>query len=362
MFIRWLILLILCVWGFSYCTPPFRVVGVTSELSSETSENTDSYEEDETDEDSSEEIDETKTPYRIIMDTVGYMTCDAPWSKQPQGAFRLKFGAYRTGGIGLSGKSFAERGEEGIKEFPYYRATPAIVVVEGRWATDSYIKDSVKVFPRIQLEDYLDLFVERKETLTKTFRDRELSVGLTEGRIEKYNFLAGFLDNKERPQTYKNEDNDNTFHGMFHEISTRKKEHFSALSSIESRYPSYSKDRPKHWDCDSNRFHFQIRRHSEHRNSPDEPGCSNKTRYSNDPETEAYSTARKLLGEEWNINAEDRCISLKSSRNICYRISDPRSKNSENSEVFFSDAQNCNTSSVGRYCPHYFSICMNPSS
>ena len=82
---------------------------------------------------------------------------------------------------------------------------------------------------------------------------------------------------------------------------------------------------------------------------PDEPLCSSSSGGGT-----ALAVARAVLGNNWDINANSnrKCISPKDPTDLCYLGLPDRSRNR-----LAAANQECDAT-VGRYCPHFLSICI----
>lgn len=383
------LLLSVCLGLFAYCVPSLHTIqlgsgGKDSDEEGDTDEY-DDYSEGEDPEDmecdvengedceDDEYVDELDMPYDILMDTVSYLTCDS--GNLPDDTFAFKIEALREGGIRLRMK-FGQMAESKIKQYPYHRVYPTLIPIPPRWwihpsSTIRYpVSGRFGSLPSIELEDYLDIFLERGEDFTSRFgRDHiqlgwkanlNLQYGL-QSLIERSYLLVSFYHTSRGTSLlgYRDPDNDReTTHGRYYRIDLREEEQHYTLSDVTERYPvgrRHLSQKENSWSCG---LRFNVMRNDNHRyiggGQPAEPGCED-----NDDGSAIYRLVRQVLGDDWNINSEVRCVSLKSRRKSCYVYTENIHRGTENinngkGRVDHSD---CTGTDILRLCPHYLSIC-----
>ncbi len=87
-----------------------------------------------------------------------------------------------------------------------------------------------------------------------------------------------------------------------------------------------------------------------HRPPPPEPTCEDSSGGG-----AALSVARKVLGDDWNINIGEKCISPRNSRKACYTISTPPIN--DVTDRLERDKAHCNNNK-NKYCPQFLSVCV----
>lgn len=389
------LLLSVCLGIFAYCVPSLH-----SNLSSEgvrdksggggddddydegedeedCEENEDEEDCEEEDEDEDEEIDEMDMPYDIRVDTASFLTCDA--RKLPDDVFAFKFSALEGGtaggGVRLR-QAFGKKDKSEIKRYPYYKSYPALIPIPKRWSispsnnirNSNYPSQKLSL-PSIELEEYLDDFLEKGANFTHEFGRERLQLGWEANLNLRYSLHHLFKNNHLLLSFYQPgrgnsllgyrdlENRKETTHGRYYRIDVEREKQYYILTDITERYPIHKKvgETEYEWDCHSP---YEVRRHDNHRylgeGSPEEPGCED-----DDDGSEAYELIQQVLGEDWNINTRERCVSLKSHRNSCYRYTHSphqasRRTNQGKGRVEFSDS--CENH-IARLCPHYFSFC-----
>ena len=327
--------------------------------------------------DDDEEINEMDMPYDIRVDTASYLTCDS--RELPDDVFAFQFSALNggeTGGGVRLRQAFSKKDKSEIKQYPYYRSYPALIPIPRRWSIspssrlqNSNYPSRTLTLPSIELEDYLDDFLDRGKNFTNEFGGDRFQMGwganlnlksslrylfqgqhllLTFHQVGRGRSLLGYRDL---------ENNREITHGRYYRIDVDEEEQYYTLAEITERYPVHKKlgEREYEWECHPP---FQVRRHDNHRyigeDMPVEPGCED-----DDDGSSAYEIIQKTLGDDWNINPGERCVSLKSHRKSCYKYthrphSGSRSMNQGKGRVDYSD---CSKRNVAKLCPHYFSIC-----
>ena len=110
------------------------------------------------------------------------------------------------------------------------------------------------------------------------------------------------------------------------------------------------------WSCG---FRLAVRRHDQHRylgeSLSEEPGCED-----DEDDSKMYELVRQILGDDWNINLEKRCVALKNHRKSCYKWTHQphrsiRDGNSGKGRVDYSE--DCSGRDLTKLCPHYLSVC-----
>lgn len=385
------LLLSVCLGLFAYCVPSLHSTYLSSEGGGRNSGNVDDYDEGE-DEDEEEceeeddeeceekeedeEIDEMDMPYDIRVDTASYLTCDS--RKLPDDVFAFQFSALEggeTGGGVRLRQAFSKKDKSEIKQYPYYRSYPALIPIQRRWSIppssntqNSNYPSRTLTLPSIELEEYLDDLLDRGKEFTHEFGRDRFQMGWESNLIryslhhlfKNYYLLLSFyqVGRGKSLLGYRDLDNNKeTTHGRYYRIDVDEEEQYYTLADITERYPVHKKlgEREYEWEC---RRPYQVRRHDNHRylgeGLSEEPGCEDD----NDGSS-AYDIIQKTLGDDWNINPRERCVSLKSHRKSCYKIthtphSASRSTNQGKGRIDYSD---CSPNNVTKLCPHYFSIC-----
>ena len=386
------LLLSVCLGIFAYCVPSLHSSYLSSEGAKDKSggSSDNDYDEGEDDkedcddedaeedcDDEDEEVDEMDMPYDIRVDTVSFLTCNS--RQLPDGVFAFKMEALRGGtaggGVRLR-QSFSKKDKDEIKQYPYYRSYPALIPIPRRWSINpsSRIQNSnypsrTLALPFIELEEYLDDFLENEADFTHEFGRDRLQVGWKANLNLKYSLHHLFQNNNlllsfyqvgrgSSLLGYRDLDNEKeTTHGRYYRIDVDEEEKYYTLANITERYPIHKKvgEREYEWNCSPP---YQVRRNDSHRyiggSLPTEPGCESKTEGS-----DAFGLIQEVLGDDWNINTRERCVSLKSHRRSCYKITHSphqasRSTNQGKGRIDYSD---CSAGNVTKLCPHYFSFC-----
>ena len=345
------LLLSICLGLFAYCVPSLHTVQLGSEGVDKEGDpdDYDDYNEgrdpDDVECDTENEtncddgdVDEMDMPYDILMDTVSYLTCDS--RNLPDDTFAFKIEVLREGGIRLR-KKFGRMEKSGIKQYPYHRSYPALIPIPLKWSIppSSTIQFPIPgrfgSLPSIELEDYLDTFLEKGEDFTKSFgRDHiqmgwkaNLNLGYSLKNLLEISYLLVSFYHTSRGSSllgYRDLENDReTTHGRYYRIDLREEEQQYTLSDVAERYPLGRKYLPpaeheNSWSCG---LRFNVHRHDDHRyiggSQPVEPGCED-----NDDGSAIYRQVRQVLGEDWNIDPKEWCVSLKSRRKSCYSITE----------------------------------------
>lgn len=376
------LLLSICLGLFAYCVPSLYTVQVGSESVSDGG-NTDDYDdyyegqnpedfECDPDDDTNcdnEHVDEMDMPYDMLMDTVSYLTCDS--RNLPDDTFAFKVEALREGGVRLRAK-FGQMEENEIKQYPYHRSYPALIPIPPRW----WVHPSTEVqypvpgrfgaLPSIELEDYLDDFLENGKIFKKEFGRDHIQLGWKanlnlryslQSLLEASYLLVSFYHAGRGSSLlgYRDLDGDReTTHGRYYRVDLSEEEQQYTLSDITERY-EFRTEKENSWSCG---LRFKVRRHDDHRyvggGQPAEPGCED-----NDDGSAIYRLVRQVLGDDWNIDPEEYCVSLKNRRKSCYRYTEnihqgTRNINNGKGRV---DHFDCTGTDILRLCPHYLSIC-----
>ncbi len=386
------LLLAVCLGLFAYCIPSLRSVQLSSEgVGSGGSPEYDDYSEgeeedpeceegdDETECEEDDDIDEMDMPYDIRVDTASYLTCDS--RNLPDNTFAFKLEALKDGVLGAGvrlRKKFVQMEKDEIRQYPYYRSYPALIPIPPRWWVhpSSEIQNPIPSrslsLPSIELEDHLDTFLENGESFTNRFgRDRfqlgwEANLNLKfsphsifQSRYLLLSFyhsgrgssLLGYRDLEDQQRE--------TTHGRYYRIDMEEEEQYYILQDITERYPLGSRNfsqKENSWNCN---IRLQVRRHDNHRYLgealSEERGCED-----NDDGNEVYELVRQVLGDDWNINLEERCISLRNHRKSCYTYTHTplrasMATNQGKGRVDYSG--DCTGREIIKLCPHYLSIC-----
>lgn len=325
-----------------------------------------------------EDVDEMEMPYDIQMDTASYLTCDS--RDLPDDTFIFKFEALRggeSGGVRLRPK-FRNMEKNEIKRYPYYRSYPVLLPIPPRWWVSplSNIQNPVQSrllsLPSVELEGYLDDFLANGKSFTNNFGRDIIQLGWSANASVGNHALASSLhtlfENSYLLVSYRHtgrgssllgyRDSDNsreTTHGRYYRIDMEEEEQNYTLDRITERYPRVGGSREVGWSCG---LKFKVRRHDNHRylgeSLSEERSCEN-----NDDGSKIYEIARQVLGDDWNINPGERCISLRSHRKSCYRFTrNPQQINDGNRGKGRVDhSGDCDGSQITGLCPHYLSIC-----
>ena len=386
------LLLAVCLGLFAYCVPSLHSVQLGSEgvggggggeyndTDYDEGKETKCEDDDEECKEAEEDVDEMDMPYDIRVDTASYLTCDS--RKLPDDTFSFKMEALkdRVSGARLR-KKFGQMEKSEIRQYPYYRSYPVLILIPPRWWVQPSSNPQNPApsrslsLPSIELEDYLDTFLENGETLTNRFgRDRfqlgwEANLNLRyslhslfQNRYLLLSFyhsgrgssLLGYRDVEDQQRE--------TTHGRYYRIDMEEAEQYYTLESITERFPLGRRNKPQNekensWFCN---VRFKVRRHDDHRYLgealSEELGCED-----NDDGSEIYEVVRQVLGDDWNIDPAKRCIALKSHRKSCYIYTHNQhqgslSSNQGKGRVDHS-GDDCTGRDISRLCPHYLSIC-----
>ena len=389
-YLLFFLLLFVCAGLFAYCVPSLRPVHLSSEgvgggeyddySEGEGDEDEDCEEEDdeECEEEEDQDVDDMDMPYDIKVDAASYLSCDS--KKLPDAAFSFKMEALDGGVLGAGVRlrqKFGKMEKDEIRQYPYYRSYPALTAIPNSWwvhpsnSSSNPMPSRSLSLPSIELEDYLDEFLEKKEAFTDSFGRDRIEMGWKANMNLKYSFNSLFESRYLLLTFYRSgrengllgyrdmEDKRETTHGRYYRIDMEKQEQYYTLDGITERYPvgrRNSSQKDYLWSCG---LQLKVRRHDRHRYLGDslseEPGCEHS-----DDGGSLYEVVQQVLGDDWNINLGARCISLKNHRESCYRFThsphrSSRGTNSGKGRVDFSD--DCTTTDITRLCPHYLSLC-----
>ena len=272
------LLLSVCLGLFAYCIPSLHSTYLGSEgvgRSTSGGDDVDDYDEGEDEEEEEcededdeecededdEEIDEMDMPYDIRVDTASYLTCDS--RTLPDGVFAFQFSALEggeTGGGVRLRQAFSKKDKSEIKQYPYYRSYPALIPIPRRWSINpsSSVRNSnypsrTLDLPSIELEDYLDDFLDKGKEFTHEFgRDRfqmgweanlNLRYSLHHLFRNQYLLLTFYQVGRGRSLLgYRDLDNNKeATHGRYYRIDVEEEEQYYTLSEVTERYPVHKK-------------------------------------------------------------------------------------------------------------------------
>ncbi len=389
-FLPFFLLLFVCLGIFAYCIPPsLRPIQLSSEgVGGEEYDDYDEGEEEECEEedeeeceededDEDEDIDEMDMPYDITVDTASYLSCNA--KNLPDDAFKFQMSALIDGeqgaGVRLRQK-FGKMEKDEIKQYPYHRSYPALIPIPRQWWVSPSNNNQNPVpsrylsLPSVELEGYLDEFLENGEAFMNDFGRDILQLGW-KANYSKSNlsFYAIFNSRYLLLSFYRSgrsgdflgyrdiENSRETVHGRYYRVDMEEQEEYHTLENITERYPLGRRNlsrKENEWSCG---IQLEVRRHDRHRYLAKalsaEPGCEN-----NDDNSSIYELVHRILGDDWNINLRDQCVSLKNHRKSCYKWTHQpnrvRDGNQGKGRVDYSDCTGRNMTSL---CPHYFSVC-----
>ena len=317
-------------------------------------------------------------PYDLSLDTLAFMTCP----QQQSGQFTFKAGAwFSRSGVRLSEYFLRQKQagysklEELIKKSSTYQARPYISLIE----KNTLAGKSTWSWPfGFELHSQIKNLI---STSPGRIRDIRGSIEATAKLTSPNQFALLYGENHYMVLSYQNPKNSviltadyespsSDFYGRSYKLGyERVTDSRWVLSSVEEEKWPQGPGQPD-WICPEE-LRLEVRRHSSRaykkryyqailngRKSPfpirnDEPTCDHSTNGG-----AAFEVVQKVLGDHYNININDKCVSLKNSSQACYTelIKDPNRSNrvTSTSEEDFSD---CSTIQH-EYCPHFLSICV----
>ena len=309
-------------------------------------------------------------PYRLKLDTIAFMTCDTPRFDK---AFTLFAGAFSTaGGIRLK-KYFPDKSS--IRQYPYHSSAPAMEVTGSR--TGASGGADLTFFGQrnnISLPEYLQELLDSGSQYQNTFgRTQVQAFKRSFGSIGEVRTFASTLDqsylfagfgNSGDLKTYQTDSGDSYAHGLSFEVDLAERGKFHVIRSItETDYQQVENNKgilstpasQRTWNCSSS-YTFIIKRHTDLK-PRSESECTNNT----DRGDPRFTILKNILGDGWNINVGDQCLSLKDSSDYCYgELNKKRTEargNVSAAKVLY-NTQECSIQNAGRFCPHYLSFCV----
>lgn len=331
-------------------------------------------------------------PYDLQLDTIAYMSCENT------NYFSFKAGAYfERSGLRLSEyflKKISSMSQSALKALiessTKHQAIPYLSIAH----TDNLIHTPKAVqfplrLPRF-IEDLISTGNSRLRAPSGEPIEKEISFGSNAGAYasslnKKWRLVLSYKGGKEGKTLHQTDgDWGVDIYGRVYNL------HFNEIlsASLLSRYvlDSVSEEKKPQappqtdWVCPES-LRFEIRRHAENaykaqkcydtlpanykkqyptlaaalnaedpasRLPPDEPICVSSSNRGT-----PFTVARTVLGEEWNVNTNKQCISLKSPGGYCYIITE---KQKPCSRLVKSNAD-CSRNG-GHYCPHFLSVCV----
>ena len=332
-------------------------------------------------------------PYDLQLDTIAYMSCENPEF------FSFKTGSYfERSGLRLSEyflRKTSSMSQDQLKELiesstkhraiPYFSLTNKIDFTSS--AQGALVQFPIRL-PRY-ITDLINAGNSRLRSIDGDPIEAEISFGMNaaaHARLlnKKWRLLLSYKGGKENKALHKTGgDWGVDIYGRIYQLSMDEIESAPGLSRFVISSVSEEKrpqaPRQAGWVCPQS-LRFEIRRHPEsaytaqayyniqtseykerytlsqalnaqnplHKIPPDESICA-----SGSSSGSAYTVARKVLGNEWNINTGRKCISLKSPSIYCYEITRQRR------EVYrlADTGADCSRDS-SNYCPRFLSICV----
>lgn len=340
-------------------------------------------------------------PYDLQLDTIAYMGCENASS-----FFTVKAGAYFSrSGLRLS-EYFLQRKSSMsqsalkalIESSTKHRAIPYLSIAHKHNLTAvlSFSGKAIKQFSMLNLPRLTDDVINSGNTRLREPNgdtiEAKFSYGLggattiTKAFHQNWKLLLSYKGGKEGKTLHKTDgDWGIDVYGRVYSISLDKVESASgglsryALNSVsEEKRPEAPPQRD--WVCPSS-LRFEIRRHPENaynaqkyynqqdsnykkkfpslsealnaddpalRIPPDEPLC-----VSSSSSSAAHTVAKKVLGNNWNININSKCIALKDPDDYCYEIT-----RQNNLTYRLAQAGSDCGAQKNNYCPHFLSICI----
>ena len=336
-------------------------------------------------------------PYDLQLDTIAYMSCENT------SFFTFKAGAYfEKSGLRLS-EYFLQRkssmSQSELKELiesstksqaiPYFSIAHITNLTSVPTTQASIVQFPVRL-PRF-ITDLINTGNTRMRAISGESIEAEISYGLNaliyaRELNKRWRLVLSYKGGRENKTLHKTDgDWGVDIYGRVYKLSMDeiKSAHLLGRHVINSVSEEKRPQAPPQteWACPGS-LRFEIRRHSDnaysaqkfydiqdskykkdyptlasalnaddsaHRISPDEPICVS----SGSSSGAAYTVARTVLGSDWNINTNNKCISLKSPSNYCYEIT------RQNKLDFRLAAADSNCEARGaNYCPHFLSICV----
>ena len=329
-------------------------------------------------------------PYDIQLDTIAYMSCES------NNYFTFKAGSYFSrSGIRLSEyflKKTSSMSSGKLKEL-IESSTKHKALARLSLAHKTQVTSTLKAKNFLtNLHRLIDDLIAAGNTRIREIKGSPLEAQITDGAKAATYALYLKRDQVRLALTYVGGKNNQTLHKTDGDWGVDFYGRVYALDmneTLEGRYALQSvseEKRPdapaqKDWSCPSS-LNLEIRRHSKNafkaqewydaqsdtykrdyptlddafnasnpdfRPPPDETTCADSGSGG-----AALTVARAVLGNEWNINIGQKCISPSSSSIICYAKIPNRGNVYERVE---SGNSNCNNSTTS-YCPHFLSICI----
>ena len=323
-----------------------------------------------TDESGDEEIEgvinEEQIPYNMMMDTMAFISCDPD-----NVSFKFRMASTYEGGIKL--KDFLrDKTEREIKEYPYYRAEPFLGFTQSSspehistWSSGSLDFSGGKDFNfPSTVQSYLGQLIDDGGFLKTKDELRGRSGGEEYISVSFKKYYPGLFDlqlllgfrYRKNPLFYETQDEDLYIHGRYYEVDidtdSNDREHISEVFEINPQ-----DDNEVSWDC-SRDILFEIRRHPDNVPSTELEKENFQQEFGDfedeyicplNPKDPGNILLQNMLGNQWNVNVAERCVSPKSRgrQNSCY----PRKV------ARVGTIDDCRPGTIANDCPHFISIC-----
>lgn len=318
-------------------------------------------------------------PYDLQMDTLGFMTCPAA-----SGFFTFKMGSYFSrSGMRLSeyflrqkNKMSSTKLKELIKTSTKYQAAPQIHLS----SKSNFLHKFKEASFGFKLNNFIDDMIEQSPRRIRAIRgdpmEARTSINAFDPKNDRYKKTLLILSYRGPSGIYHKAKGEKglDIYGRLYDLNYESvTESRYVLSSVEEEKLPEGPSQPD-WTCPE-KLKLQIRRHPRriwkkavfeaylqsqnmaHENTPshDEQICEDSNSGGS-----ALSVAQALLGENFNININDKCISPKNTSYSCYRR---ESQNQWRFRMADMDNTNCGQDQHGLdFCPHFLSICIRNNS
>ncbi len=315
-------------------------------------------------------------PYDLQMDTLGYMGC--PSANE---FFTFKMGSYFSkSGMRLSeyflrqkNKLSSTRLKELIKTSTKYQAAPQIHLS----SKSNFLNKFKEASFGFKLNNFIDDMIEQSPRRIGAIRGDPIEartfISSFDPKHDRYKKTLLILSYRGPSGIYHKTKGEKgvDIYGRLYDLDYESvSESRYVLSSVEEeKLPEGGPSQPD-WTC-PDKLKLQIRRHPrriwkkasfeaylqsrnmEHQNIPsqDEQVCEDSNNGGS-----ALLVAQALLGDDFNININDKCISPKNTSYSCYRR---ESQNNWRYRMADRDSTNCGQDEYGLdFCPQYLSICI----
>lgn len=341
-------------------------------------------------------------PYDLQLDTIAYMSCDTSHF------FTLKTGSYfNKSGLRLSEYFLKKKLNSTqlntlIQKSTKYKATPVISAAHKYNFNVEYTELTTPFETLLRLHSTVDLLTNSKKTRLNTYSGDDIEVSIKYPHTQHNTFANNFNEHTRLLLSYRDSDSNMYYttggepgldiYGRLYKLQFETQNNRNILTDVfETRLPAKKYKLQKKWSClDS--LNFQIRRHKKNaftaQKSYDNQTKNYKSLYnfkqstgeaSLDGNTDIYisnenkinsdeilcppgdssgvvfNIVKKVLGNDWNINVEEKCISLKNSDKACYLITQ---KSSPDYRISIDNIEECESNKAVNYCPQYLSICI----